>query len=597
MDRIIKKFVLAFFISFLAFQASPDNWTLGVMEFSFKQTQTRSESSTKAASVLPQLIIEQFSNDDVRTIPAQESLDRKLKELQTARLSLFLQLSKECKARDALVLTTLNPRALQKALKSEQEKIADIERQIDENLEEVKKVKDESAPKIAREKAISEGKQVEDEKKDDRFFPFQLPFPFFHRNEKNQIVTETVVLYKSDSTALFKPSDTALESGFSSWDFEQEVTSAKINGLITGEITTYGDYCAVTAHLRIYPGGQILGSVTEVGLLSDLMPLANDIARNLDSKIANALPVLIEFNLEPHDVVETAKITIDGIVFALKKTDGTIDNRIIKDSGIHHISIEAAGYEPLSFTYAFSDENRFFVRAELVPQVHGVASIRLKKYRDGVFHTYGLLQSPVTEEQPVAKIEVNSKSVLGVFRVPKAHEDDSDSSNIAFFRIPQDKAFDGVNLVVNAKPFDRAANIDKRRRWMYTAYTALICSLPFTFYTLGQFTSENYAYSQGRGNYDDLLAYQRRSNICTGITAACGVWFAVELVRYLWAADRVLPATAKIDKKVPNFDVPPSLEDQTALDEHEEEAPASADSEEIEPEREKTIETEEITVQ
>ncbi|WP_407427292.1 hypothetical protein [Treponema sp.] len=343
----------------------------------------------------------------------------------------------------------------------------------------------------------------------------------------------------------------ALEAGFTSWDFEQEVLSAKINGLITGEITTYGDYCSVTANLRIYPGGEVLGTVTEVGLLNDLMPLAGEIARNFEAKIANALPVLIEFNIEPKELQEKAKIMIDGIVFSLKKNDGTFENRIVKDSGIHHISIEAPDYEDLSFTYSFTNENRFFVNAELVPKVQGLSSIRLKKYRDGVFHTYGLLQAPVTQENPYAKIEVNSKTILGVFTVPKENEDDSASSNIAFFRIPQNYAFDGMNLVVNAKPFDRAANIDKRRRWMYTSYTALICSLPFTFYNVGQFTSENYAYSQGRGNYDDLVKYQSRSNVCLGVTAACGVWFAIELVRYLWSADRVLPVDAKIDKKMP----------------------------------------------
>ena len=124
-----------------------------------------------------------------------------------------------------------------------------------------------------------------------------------------------VVLYKNDSTALFKPSEKSLEAGFTSWDFEQEITAAKINGLITGEITCYGDYCLVSTNLRVYPGGQVLGSVTEVGLLTDLMPLANSIARNLDAKIANALPVLLEFEIEPKEFAPDAKIMIDGIVF------------------------------------------------------------------------------------------------------------------------------------------------------------------------------------------------------------------------------------------------------------------------------------------
>ena len=262
-EKVFSVFLFLIF-SFFAFAS---DWTLGVMEFSFKQTQKRAESYEKAAQVLPQLIIEQFSNENIRTIPQKELLDRKLKELQTARLTLFLQLSKEYKTRDSLVLTTIKPKKLEKEIKSQMKKIRDLEIQIDENLESVKKTIDEYAPKIARDEAISEGKKVEDEKKDTGFFPFQLPFLFFHEHDANKIVSENVVNYKNDSTALFKPSEKSMEAGFTSWDFEQEVTSAKINGLITGEITCYGDYCSVTTNLRIYPGGQILGTVTEVGLL------------------------------------------------------------------------------------------------------------------------------------------------------------------------------------------------------------------------------------------------------------------------------------------------------------------------------------------
>lgn len=545
----MKKILLTLILSCLTFSLFADNWTLGIMEFSFKQKQNRGESTAKAAQVLPQLIVEQFSSENIRTIPQKERLDRRLKELQTERISLFLQLSKEYKTRDSLVLSTNSPRKLEKEIRKQMEKIRDIEIKINDNLDEAKKEIDVAAPKIDHDEAAHADIKNKNDKKALPGFPIKLPFSFFKHNEKDEIITENVVLYKGDSTALFAPSEKSSEAGFTSWDFEQEVTGAKINGLITGEITCYGDYCSVTTNLRIYPGGQIFGTVQEVGLLTDLMPLADSIARNLDSKIANALPIMIDFDISPKEIAKDTKIMIDGIVFSLTKTDGSFDNKIIKDSGIHHINIEAPGYENLTFTYSFTDDNMFFVHANLVPKVHGTAHIKLKKYRDGIFHTYGLNQASVTKEEPSAKLDVNGKSVLGVFAVPKQSDDDSDSSNIAFFRIPENQAFDGAYLLVNAKPFDRAANIDKRRRWMYTAYTALICSLPFTFYYKGEFTAENFANSQGRGDYDRLRNLQNRSNICAGISAACGVWTAIELVRYLWAADRVLPAKTKIDKK------------------------------------------------
>ena len=187
--------------------------------------------------------------------------------------------------------------------------------------------------------------------------------------------------------------------------------------------------------------------------------------------------------------------------------------------------------------------------------------------------------------------------MLGVFTVPKENEDDSASSNIAFFRIPQNQAFDGANLVVNAKPFDREANIDKRRRWMYTAYTALLCSLPFTFYYKGEFTAENTAYSQGRGDYDRLTSLQTRSNVCAVISAVCGVWVGVELVRYLWAADRVLPARTKIDKRANKSAVEELIPLASENSEFPSEMPENEEKSPTESENSDTIQNAEIIVE
>ncbi len=71
----MKKFSLTLILTFLAFSVFAENWTLGVMEFSFRQNQKRAESFEKAAQVLPQLIIEQFSGENLRTVPEIEMLD------------------------------------------------------------------------------------------------------------------------------------------------------------------------------------------------------------------------------------------------------------------------------------------------------------------------------------------------------------------------------------------------------------------------------------------------------------------------------------------------------------------------------------------
>lgn len=605
------------------------------MEFTFSQTRSRGQSSAEAAKVLPQLILERISSGSIRQLPEKEVLDRKLKELQTERLSLFLQLSKENQARDALVLSTGSQRKLKKSLKAEDEKIAEIEDKIKENLSNVDKEIAEAEKKIGREEVRlggqspqnpedSENHENKSEEKSsdlksdaqneqkgffvragDFFRPFALPF--FHRDEENKIVEESVVIYKSDPSALFNPSDQAKEDGFSSWTFEKEVTSAKINGLLSGKITSYGDYCSVTVELRTYPGAKVAGTVTEVGMLGELIPLAARISAGLSPKISNTLPVEIEFDVFPEKAQENLVVTVDGVVQQmLSKTRAGRDaeNSILVNAGIHRVVLECEGYEPLTFLYSFSDESIFTVKAELVPDVRNEIHIRLKKYKDGIFYANGLESAEVSPENPYGNLTVNGKPALAVFKAAstepeksgkssvindedssenmenenlesnsrnqvaenpepepetkkKKKEDKSgklepkEESNIAFIQIPQSTAFDGAYLVANAKPYDRAANIDHRRRMMYLAYSGLICSLPFTFYNLGNFTAENNAYSDSdkRSSYNDVLEWQKKSYISLGVTAVFGVWTVFELVRYLHAADKVLPVKAKVDKK------------------------------------------------
>lgn len=642
-------FIFLFFSFFPLFAAtassstssSASDWTISSMEFTFSQTRRRGQSSAEAAKVLPQLILERISSGSVRQIPEKEVLDRKLKELQTERLSLFLQLSKENQTRDALVLSSMSERKLKKSLKEEDGKIKEIEDKIKENLEKVDKEIAEAEKKIRLEENIKSGQlppnpdeakenssqngsakseNPEDEGKKgffvragDFFRPFA--FPFFHRDEENKIVEESVVVYKSDPSALFKPSDQAKEDGFSSWTFEKEVTSSKINGLLSGKITSYGDYCSVTVELRTYPGAKIAGTVTEVGMLGELIPLATRIAASLSPKISNTLPVKIEFDVFPEDAREKLVVTVDGVVQQmLSKTRAGRDaeNSILVNAGAHRVVIESEGYEALSVLYNFQDESTFTVKAELVPDAKNQIHIRLKKFKDGIFYANGLESSEVSPENPYGTLTVNGKPALAVFKAAPAETEKDDGneeeeilesnsenqtsqteisqddknketsskdkkaskikkkkvkedksgklepkeeSNIAFIQIPQNSAFDGAYLVANAKPYDRAANIDHRRRMMYLAYSGLICSLPFTFYNLGNFTAENNAYNSSdsngsrRASYDDVQKWQQRSYISLGVTAVFGAWTVFELVRYLYAADKVLPVKAKVDKK------------------------------------------------
>ena len=541
----IEKFLRKLTVFFLALLipvsfAHAGDWVLAGEAFTSKKSDSASESLKKASEVIPQLILEQISLNKTRVIPDSELLDRKLNTLQTERLSLFLELEKEIKTRDALVISEKKPKSLEKKLVEANKKIAEIQEKIEANLtaadEEIEKMESESS---GERKMDGEGAVGKKESKGPyEFFKKVFPVRFFRRDEKTkEIVSEDIAVYKNDVSALFKASEEAAAQGRKSYAFGKEVTAAKINGLLTGTIVSYGEYIGVTAEIFVYPGAKSIGVVSEVGSITNLVPLAKRILQGMSPKIANNMPVLLRFDIDSADSgmsVTNPVVTIDGVV-SKNAEDALLD------SGIHTISVEAPGFETASISYSFTGDSEFSVVARLVPVVSGTMNIRLKKFKDGLFYADAIESSPLSVESPYSPISVNGKDILAVF-------EDSSTKERAFVFVPFDLATDGGELLVNAKTFDRADNIDRRRREMYIAYSALICSLPFTFYSLGEFDSRNNAYAMGRGDYDNLLKWQNISNISQVVTFVCAGWFAVELVRYLFAANRVLPAAAKSDR-------------------------------------------------
>lgn len=513
-----------------------DDWILATQPFTFSQSGKISSSAKKASTVLPSLILEQIASKSIRVLPDSEVLDRKLDKFLTERLALFLQLSKENKERDSLVITKTDVEELKKALAEAEKKIAEIEKKIDENIEQ-------------EEKALEEYEKSKSGETTEKKRLWWFPFRFFRKDEANRLVTEKVSLYKNDTNAVFEPSEYAVKEGIDSYAFMKELQNAKINGLMRGSLSTYGNYVAVTLEIFVFPGAKSIGVVTEVGNLSDLMGFSKRIVQKLVPKIANSLPVLIDFAISPKPADENALVTIDGVV----RSD--FREKIILDSGIHTVSISSDGYNTATLTYNFSGEEKFLVKAHLSKKISGSATMGLKNYKPGIFYTNGIETAPTNDETKKAVLSVNGKNVLGIFSV-STFVDGEESDERAFFRISEDTLAKAVstsnmNFIVDANPFDRQKNIDKRRRAMYLSYSILICSLPYTFYNLGNFTSANMAYEK-RGNegsgisYDDLKDWQTKLFISLGITGALGAWTVFELVRYLRAADQVLPADAKI---------------------------------------------------
>ena len=69
--------------------------------------------------------------------------------------------------------------------------------------------------------------------------------------------------------------------------------------------------------------------------------------------------------------------------------------------------------------------------------------------------------------------------------------------------------------------------------------------MPFTLYYTGQYTSAAYAYNnKSMSDLNEVYRLQNAKNAWLGVTAVCTGFFIIELIRYLKAANSVLPVNA-----------------------------------------------------
>lgn len=503
---------------FYGAESGQTDWILAARKFSYAQLRKTSETEDAFASLLPQLILENIMTNTSRSVPQDEMVDRKLSELQTDRISLFLQLSKETKVRDALVVSKISDYELKKAIKESQSKITEIQKKIDANIEEMERVKKEGI--------------VTEETKQMWFLPILMKEKVEYKNQ-----LEKIKIYKDDYSKLFEASAEIESEGKDSYAFEKEVVAQKINGLLTGKISVYGNYVSVTVDIKRYPGRQSIGVITEVGFFSDPVALAKNIAEYIGPKIINAMPVVLKFWVQPRQAYANGNVIIDDTFYP------KIPDELVLDGGIHTLTFESPGFKSESVTYNFSAVPQFTLDVKMEEAHEKTVSINLKKFREGSFYANGVDFGGNSGEKSV-DIKVNGKTVLGVFSakvIKKEGEEDKIDTETAFFHINSAKLKDGKDYTLNLKPYDRAKNIDKRRKMMYTAFTALTLSLPFTFFCLGMNNQSIEAYNDRRISYNEALAWQTSTYVTEGISIACGAWFIVELTRYLIAANEVLP--------------------------------------------------------
>ena len=501
-------------------------WVIAAQRFIYSRGQTKNAVTSNIEETIPSDILEKISTSIKRNIMPDERFERSNYKLKTERQSLYLQLSSEYKKRDSLVLNNYSDLRMKSEIKSQEKKILEIQEKLKKNIAEQKKISAEAELEMkiaAGESDLSGGKELNEATLVKNFVKN------IFKKGQTLITEENIDLYKSDVKTLFKPSDTVAADAYTEPLFEKQVVSAGINALITGSVTSYGDFISVAVDLYNYPGAKKICSVLEVGELKELDLITSEISRQLLPAIANTLPVEFTFSIEPEEAKEKLSIFVDDI---LQKTDA---GSIVLDSGIHRIQFVSEGYRTAGTTYFFEGNTKYNINVKFEKPVIGYIQIKLKNKMPGTIYANGEQALKINDGK--SQISINGTTILGEFI--------SENNETSFFYIPKKQTFDGNVVMINPRPMDRMEYINVRRKWMYGAYTLFMASLIPMFYTYGNFQIQSELYAKQLSDYQTAKRWQTASVVTEAITVGFGIFWGIELIRYLVAANSVLPQTVQ----------------------------------------------------
>lgn len=515
-------------------------WVISAQKFIYARGQTKNAVTSNIEETIPINILEKISRSLERNIMPNERFERENYKLRTERQSLYLQLSSEYKKRDSLVLNNYSDMRMKSELKAEEKKIKQIQEKLEKNIAEQK----EKYEKAEAQMHLAAGEVDDDDNVElnEAELVKNLIKNIFEQSE-DLITEENIALYKDSVESLFKTTVKVKETDYTEPLFEKEVVSSGINGLITGQITSYGDFISVAVDLYNYPGAKKIGSVMEVGEIKELDLITSEISRQILPMIVNTLPVKFVFSIEPEEAKEKLSIYVDDV---LQKME---NDTVSLDSGSHRIQFVSEGYKSAGVTYFFEGNKKYNIEVKFERPVIGHIQLQLKNELPG--NIYANAEPALKFDDRNSQISINGNTILGEFI--------TEDNETAFFYIPKKQTFDGSAVTLNPKPRDRTEYVNTRRKWMYGAYTVFMISLIPTFYTFGNFQINKDLYSKHQIDFETAKRWQTASNISSTISICCGVFWGIELIRYLVAANSVLPQNVKpgiVSEQVP-VGIPP----------------------------------------
>jgi len=519
-------FLFFLFISSFAFSETLSNkWVIAAAQFEVNQINQNDKFLEGISKTIPQLILEKLDANIVRNIYPDEKFERKQYELKKERMSLFLQLSSLTKTRDSFVLYNYTENELKLKQREQDKKINDVKKKINENLEKLK----ESEAQF--EEDVKNYNSKQNQSKND-FQKFVDLFKHFFSSKDDLYTTEDVAFYNNSFSNLYVRPAKLIGKPYESKEFELEMVNAKINTLLTGKINKVGDFYSITVDAYLYPGAKKIITVTDVGSANDFEMICTNIARSIIPVLSNAIPVEIVLNITNED------IKFDQIDFFIDDALQTnVSDQIIVQSGVHYIQFVCPGYKSISTSYYFEGNKKYKIDITFEKEEIKTLNIQSIKPVQGTFYANGTVGIQENEFSNKAKIKINDTLILGSFI--------SSDGKQGFFYIPEKLVIENANLAVKLNLQNKGETVESRRKKMYWSYSLLTISLMPTLFTYGNLNSTINRYNNGKESISTVKNWQTGFYVSAGISIGCGIFFVYELVRYLMAANQVVPNKAR----------------------------------------------------
>ena len=540
--------VLLIINGFTFLYAADNQWTVAAIPF---QVDVRSGSKNSIykefETLFPKRILDNLAFGNQRFIDKSETDERKLYDLKKKQTANFLELSGLVKSRDSLFLYDYSERELKRKINEAEKKIEACKKKIAENqvlIDQLVLSKADASSTYNVHKIQSETEK------------FQNLFKNLFSTNVESEYYEQVQVYGSIDNPFIELTDEQqadfLENGLNSIFIKKISDEKKIRCILTGKVTVIDEYISVSAVLTLMPGNRELCRESEIGATAQSETICDLLSDSMLQYVFGTLPVSINVKVMNEETVDGLKFTFD---------DQVVSNFSIPqifESGIHTVSFSAPGYKTLVTSYHFEGNQNYEIGVHLVKKDNGFINFRMKYFQEGTLFANGMPLVSSDQYKNTSRIEIDGKEILGIFVSEDGLSD--------FYYIDSKKISDGNFYQSNIKAMDTASYIDLRRKIMYGSYSAFMLSMMGWCVTYGSLYNTFAAYQQNPTIelYEKAVKWQNASKVMTGFAWGTGLLWGYTLIRYLIAADKVLPSTTKV-LRPEDFEII-SNEDKTSIE-------------------------------